>query len=76
MSTLLKRRVGYMAHDRVEWCFLKAYMRKIGFGPRRIQLMMMCNQSVTYSILLNGEPYVRVIPTRGIHKGYSLSHMY
>jgi hypothetical protein len=85
MSTLLKGESGLhgilkldmsKAHDRAKWCFLKAVMRKIGFDTQWIHLMMMCSQLVTYSILLNGEPYGRVIPTRGIQKGDSLSHIY
>ena len=55
---------GYMAikfdmskaYDRVEWFFLEITMRKLGFNERWITLMMICVKTVSYSVLVNGEP--------------------
>ena len=43
-------------YDRVEWGFLEVMMRKMGFQDRWISLMMMCVNTVSYSVLINGEP--------------------
>ena len=44
------------AYDRVEWGFLEVMMRKMGFQDRWISFMMMCVNTVSYSVLINGEP--------------------
>ena len=42
------------AYDRVEWAYLDAMMRKLGFAKRWIKLIMLCVTTVTYSVLING----------------------
>lgn len=72
---------GYMAmkldmsktYDRIEWMFLERLMRKMGFLERRIGLMLMCVQSVTNFILVNGEPRGFIHLTQGICQGDPLS---
>jgi len=62
---------GYMAvkldmskaYDRVEWPFLEAVMRQMGFTERWIQLIMVGVKTVSYSILVNGEPKGLIKPT-------------
>ena len=51
------------ACDWVEWAYLEAMMRKLGFQERWIALMMMCVTTVLYPMLINGEPKGRIVPT-------------
>jgi hypothetical protein len=54
------------AYDRVEWAYLESLMGKMGFHPRWIFLVMMCINSISYSLLVNGESHGYVKPSRGI----------
>ena len=61
------------AYDRVEWAYLEAIMCRLGFQERWISLMMMCVNSVSYSVLMNGEPKGRIFPTRGLRQRDTIS---
>jgi len=54
------------AYDQVEWYFLEELMRKMGFNERWIKIVVECMKTVSYSILVNGEPYGMIHPTRRI----------
>ena len=56
-------------YDRVEWKYLEAIRRGMGFHEKWISLMMMCISIVSYSVLINGEAKGKIIPSRGIRQG-------
>ena len=61
------------AYDRVEWVYLEKLMEKIGFCARWVALMMSCVKTVSYFIMVNGEPIGMIHPERGIRQGDPLS---
>ena len=48
-------------------------MSRLGFEKRWINLMMICVKTVSYSIIVNGEPKGLIHPTKGIRQGDPLS---
>ncbi|XP_042962523.1 uncharacterized protein LOC122296793 [Carya illinoinensis] len=81
MKTRKRGKVGNMAvkldmskaYDRIEWVFLEAVMKKLGFCERWTSLIMKCVSSVTYSVLINGQPGEKFSPSRGLRQGDLLS---
>ena len=61
------------AYDRVEWIFLENIMKRMGFDVKWVNLIMECISTVTYSVLINGEPTQVIHPSRGLHQGDPLS---
>ncbi|XP_065623112.1 uncharacterized protein LOC136064802 [Quercus suber] len=61
------------AFDRVECCFIKAVMEKLGFSSKWVDLVMRCITSVSYSVLINGVACGNITPSRGLQQGDSLS---
>lgn len=57
------------AYDQVEWPFLKASMKAIGFLDCWIHLIITCVTLVQYSILVNGKPGRSFSPSRGLRQG-------
>jgi len=44
-------------------------MEKMGFSQRWINMISMCIRSVTYSVMLNGQPHGLITPTSGLRQG-------
>lgn len=64
------------AYDKVEWPFLEAMLHTLGFDSRFSQWIMECISTMSYNILVNGEPTSHILPTRGIRQKDPFSHFY
>ena len=61
------------ACDRVEWAFLEKLMEKLGCDNRWITLVSSCIRSISFSVLVNGEPHDNFTPNRGLRQRDPLS---
>ena len=61
------------AYDLVEWEFLKKIMNHLGVDERLVKIIMSCLSSVSYSVLLDGQPVGNIKPSRGLRQGDPLS---
>lgn len=60
------------AYDRVEWPFIEAMIRALGFCEKWVQLVLSCISTISYSILIK-QPKKSFIPYRGLRQGDILS---
>ena len=61
------------AYDRLEWSFVECLLKKMGFHSKWVDLMMECITTISYSILINGEPSHTIHPSRGLRQRDPLS---
>ncbi|KAI5324303.1 hypothetical protein L3X38_033376 [Prunus dulcis] len=61
------------AYDRIERDFLEAVMIKMGFARVWIDLIMNCISTVSFAVIINGQPGKFFKPTRGLRQGDPLS---
>lgn len=61
---------GYDTH---EWNCINKTLLNIRFPPKITSTIMKCINNVNFSILLNGLPIDKIIPTREIRQGNPLS---
>ena len=57
------------AYDRIDWDYLREIMLKMGFTSRWVQWMMLCVETVDYTVLVNGTQVGPIVPRRGLRQG-------
>ncbi|XP_074270960.1 uncharacterized protein LOC141594873 [Silene latifolia] len=65
--------VMHKAFDRVSWTFLIAILKKFGFPVFWQDIIWECISTVTYNIIINGEPSSTFKPSCGLRQGDPLS---
>ncbi|RVW96178.1 hypothetical protein CK203_037721 [Vitis vinifera] len=61
------------AYDHVNWKFLTAVLRKMGFGEKLINWIEWCISTVKFFVLINGSPSDFFQSSRGLRQGDLLS---
>lgn len=61
------------AYDIIEWKFLEAILRKMGFSEKWIHLVLCCVKTVTYNIVHENSDIAHFLPSRGLRQGDPLS---
>lgn len=60
-------------NDKVEWSYIEAILKALGFKDQWIQLVMSCITTVSYFVLVNDKPSETFLPSRGLQQGDPLS---
>lgn len=60
------------AYDRMEWIFIEETLKSMSFHTKFIDIIMECASSLSYSVLVNGSPYEKIFPSKGLRRGDSL----
>jgi hypothetical protein len=61
------------AYDRIEWPFVGQVLTSMGYPALMVDLIMRCISTVSYQILINGQPSTSFRPERGLRQGDPLS---
>lgn len=61
------------AYDSLEWDFIESTLTTMGFPTSMVSTIMKCIRSVSFSILINGNPTDQFIPQRHQTRGHSFS---
>lgn len=61
------------AYYRIEWPYLKAILKSLGFTKGWISLIILCVMSVQYFVLVDGKSRETFTPTIGLRQGDPLS---
>jgi len=61
------------AYDTLEWDFIEGTLTAMGFPPLMVSTIMNSIRSVSFSIMINGQPTEQFSPERGIRQGDPLS---
>jgi ribonuclease HI len=61
------------AYDRIDWSYLRGIMIKMGFSTEWVKWIMLCVETVDYSVLVNNSVTDRIKPGRGLRQGDPLS---
>jgi len=61
------------AYDRIEWPFVQGVLTAMGFPICMVSVIMRCISSVSYQILINGQPSKSFQPERGLRQGDPIS---
>lgn len=71
-NVAMKTNIG-KAYDLVNWQFLRLMMLKLGFNTQWVNWVMMCVETVDFSIKVNQDLVGLVIPSCGLRQGDPLS---